>query len=574
DKVPGDFVDVLLQRGVAHLELARARSRAAAPKQPSPADSEEIATDCRAAREDATRYLALAPKGSLAAQAWYLSAVASAISGDKQDSVAALQTMAKQFAKHPEREVALLEVAGIAYAKEDYPLAESLNEELAGVSQDPVRRSQALAELGWSRSQQKKHADAVAAFRKLLTDYPDQPLAPEAGFMVGQSLAALGKKREAQQAYAAAFQQAGESDHTFQSGWRAARLLFELNEAEAADAAYVALLQRFPKNSRADRALDEWATEHYDAQRFERADELFRRLASEYTASPLAWNAKLILAESELIADRPKVARTQFLEIANAPTADKKSAERALYQLQNIAQELQDWNELKQLCDQSTQRFPEGTYRHEAELARAEADFQQQDYAAAVVRLERLRGLKTDAAVANRPWFGKVFVRLAECHLREKAYDKAQAVIAEMQEWDPQSPLLYQAYEIQGKALKNQARFADARRWFQKVIDDKHGRKTETAARSQFLLAETYLLEQNFDTALDEYLKVEIGYEYPYWQSAALYHAGTCQESLKDAAGARKTYTRLLANFPDSEFAPKAKDRLTAVRKTAATGKP
>lgn len=86
------------------------------------------------------------------------------------------------------------------------------------------------------------------------------------------------------------------------------------------------------------------------------------------------------------------------------------------------------------------------------------------------------------------------------------------------------------------------------------------------------LLADTYVLQKNYETALDEYLKVDIGYQFPYWQSAALYHAGTCQEALNDPAAAMKTYTRLLTRFPESEFAPKAKDRLTAVRKGSNAG--
>lgn len=100
---------------------------------------------------------------------------------------------------------------------------------------------------------------------------------------------------------------------------------------------------------------------------------------------------------------------------------------------------------------------------------------------------------------------------------------------------------------------------------------DRHGRKTETAARAQLLLADTYTLEKNFDAALDEYLKVDIGYDFPYWQGAALYHTGTCQESLSDPAAAAKTYTRLVAKYPESEFVPKARERLQALRKGAST---
>jgi TolA-binding protein len=142
-----------------------------------------------------------------------------------------------------------------------------------------------------------------------------------------------------------------------------------------------------------------------------------------------------------------------------------------------------------------------------------------------------------------------------------------------MQQWNPESPLLYQVWEVQGRACKNQALFPQAREWFAKAIESPQGRKTETAARAQLLTADTWVLEKNYENALDEYLKVDIGYDFPYWQSAALYHEGTCQESLGQPTAARKTYTRLLTQFPESEFAPKAKERLAALPKLAGSAR-
>jgi tetratricopeptide (TPR) repeat protein len=188
-------------------------------------------------------------------------------------------------------------------------------------------------------------------------------------------------------------------------------------------------------------------------------------------------------------------------------------------------------------------------------------------YPAAQEIFTRLKALRNDPQIAGRPWFPKVFIRLADILVREKRYPEADGMVRELTEWDPECPLLYQAWEVQGRAQKNQARFPEARKLFLQVVADRHGRKTETAARAQLLLGDTYVLEKNFDAALDEYLKVDIGYDFPYWQGAALYHAGTCQESLSDPAGAAKTYTRLVAKYPESEFVPKARERLQALRK-------
>ena len=567
-KTQGELAEVSIQRATAAVEQAKELARQPKASNES-ADQSSLLKLTEFARAELSRYLALQPPGPRVSQAWSLTAVAAALAGDKAATLQALQTLAREFPKRVERETALLEVAELAYSREDYSLAETLYSELVQVSADVQRRPRALADLGWSRSQQKNHAAAIEAFSRLLTDHPQHELVPEAAFMVGQSYAAAGQLREAQQAYARAFALPGDSDHVLQSGIRCGRLLFELNEIPAADSMYEAVLKRFAGQPRLDRVLDDWATRHYDAERFEQSDRIYRRLINEYPASPLCWNARVVLAESTLLAGRPREARPLFEEVVAAPQADPRAVEQALHQLANIAQELQEWSELRRLSDLSLERFPQGSYRHEATFAQGEAEFMQGRYPAAQAIFTRLKEMRNDPELAGRPWFPKVFIRLADILVRDKRYPEAEAIVRELTDWDSQCPLLYQAWEVQGRAQKNQARFPEARKLFQQVVTDRHGRKTETAARAQLLLADTFVLEKNFEAALDEYLKVDIGYDFPYWQGAALYHAGTCQESLNDAAGAAKTYTRLVAKYPESEFVSKARERLQALRQGA-----
>jgi TolA-binding protein len=565
-KTQGEFAEVYIQRGTAAVEqakeLARERSRTV-----ESADRSALTKLSALARAESARYLGLQPPGPRAPAAWSLTAVASALEGDRSATLSALQALAQQFPKRVERETALLEVAELAYSREDYALAETLYAELVQLSVDAQRRPRALADLGWSRSQQKNYPGAIEAFSRLLSDHPQHELVPEAAFMVGQSHALSGQVREAQQAYARGFALPGDSDHVLQSGIRSGRLLFELNDIAGADAMYEAVLKRFAGNPRLDRVLDDWATRHYDAERFEEADRIYRRLIAECPNSPLCWNARVVVAESTLLAGRPREARPLFEEVVTAPGAEPRAVEQALHQLGNIAQELQDWSELQRVAAVSLERFPQGGFRHEATFALGEAEFMQGRYLAAQEIFNRLKTLQNDPEVANRPWFPKVFVRLADILVRDKRYAESDAVVAELTAWSPECPLLYQVWEVQGRGRKNQARFPEARKLFEQVVTDRHGRKTETAARAQLLLADTYVLEKNFEAALDEYLKVDIGYDFPYWQGAALYHAGTCQESLNDPAGAAKTYTRLVAKYSDSEFVPKARERLQVLRK-------
>jgi TolA-binding protein len=101
------------------------------------------------------------------------------------------------------------------------------------------------------------------------------------------------------------------------------------------------------------------------------------------------------------------------------------------------------------------------------------------------------------------------------------------------------------------------------------VVEDSSGRRTETAAKCQFLIAETYLLEKNHEAALREYLKVRFLYKFPEWQAPALFQAAQCDEALGHWKEAVATYEELLRDFPTSEYATKGRPRLETARKRA-----
>src|SRR5690606_18256114 len=128
-------------------------------------------------------------------------------------------------------------------------------------------------------------------------------------------------------------------------------------------------------------------------------------------------------------------------------------------------------------------RFPESEFIWFSRFQRTEALFHQDKLDEAFAALTALKEQKQNEAVAQSSWFPRVFILMGEIHLRRKEYSQLTALVEEMIAWDPDSPFLYQAHELQGRAYKNQAKFKEAIESFTKVIDDPEGRKTETAAK-------------------------------------------------------------------------------------------
>jgi tetratricopeptide (TPR) repeat protein len=156
-------------------------------------------------------------------------------------------------------------------------------------------------------------------------------------------------------------------------GQDASAYLKQADTQAEADAAYDELIKRFPKREDGDKVLDEWAGVHYDAENFGRADEIFRRLTTEYPTSELADNALLNLAESVLVAGKFDEARTQLTALSKSPAADADVQQKALYQLVRLELDARRWESLRKICDESLARFPEGTFHRETGLIHLQA---------------------------------------------------------------------------------------------------------------------------------------------------------------------------------------------------------
>ncbi|HEY3964421.1 MAG TPA: tetratricopeptide repeat protein [Planctomycetaceae bacterium] len=585
DKSLAEYAGVYVFRAESQRALARAAAAAAKPGNPAPAD---VATYSAAAVMSAKKYFEAAPNGPLTSQALAVATMSEALAARKEPALQSLEALRKGFPNSPELERTLLELGRLAFARDDFPMAERLYGELAGHPKSELH-AEALADLGWSLHRQKKYLEAAAAFGRVLTEHPGDKLVPEAAFQRAIALSDAGKTAEAQAAFAEGAKLPGDAKEIFLAGWQSARLLGRLKKTAEADAAFDAVLKRFPKAADGDKVLNEWAVMHYDAEAYPRGDEILRRLVAEYPNSPLAGNARLSLAESDLIAGKTDQAKSQFVALASAsPAADagaaataeqKKAVEqtrllqqRALYQLIQIELGAKRWEGARKFCDESLQRFPDGTYRSENDLSRAEADFNLGDFKAAQERLLKLKSQKDEPASKQAKWFPQVWVMLADTQWQLKAYDAVTATVAEYHAWDPKSPLLYQADEVLGRTLKAEGKFAEAREVLLRVLNDPRSKDTETAAKSQFLIADTYYWEKNFEAAYENYLKVEFLYKYPDLQAPALYQAGACQEELKGWKKAARSYDDMLQKYPSSEHASKARERLEIVRKRIASG--
>ena len=77
---------------------------------------------------------------------------------------------------------------------------------------------------------------------------------------------------------------------------------------------------------------------------------------------------------------------------------------------------------------------------------------------------------------------------------------------------------------------------------------------------------ETFFHQKNYREALREYLMVDVTYDAPPWQAAALLEAGKVHERLAQWTDAAEMYERVLSKFPKTPTAGDASRRLQDLR--------
>ena len=215
--------------------------------------------------------------------------------------------------------------------------------------------------------------------------------------------------------------------------------------------------------------------------------------------------------------------------------------------------------------------FCHSRQRRSAEFGIAESYYRQSEFDEAGKRLDRLDEEIRRSKNAREPWMGIVPLRRAELLARRGQWNDAQALAAAIEKDYPGFPQQYDADYLLGRCWTMQADFEAARRAYDRVIHCEAGAKTETAAKAQWRIGETFFLQKNYKTAYQEYLKVEILYAYPEQQAAALLEAGNCCEKLGDAKRAAECYRQIVDGYPKTAVAPEAAQRLTKQSKSKST---
>ena len=513
-------------------------------------------------------YLAAHPDGEEADFALAHLIQAKAALDDREGASKALEQLAKNFPKSTTLAASRVRVAEAeAKAKQFDRAIEQYK--LAIESGEPAVVSRAKLGLGWVLADAQKPAEAAAAFDEFIKANPQDPLALDARLAQAKALEAAGQLDAAIAAYAMVADLAPKSENADIAGLSRARLLVDAKRP--ADAALV--YERFvadhpgyaPKGSGPplDVILSEWGWALIDADKPAEADQVFRRLLDEFPQSPHADDARFNLAES---ANQSKKSDevVKLLEpiVAENSKAAPRLIQASLYRLGRTFSEKKDWEAAAKVIDRLLDQYKDSTLRREASLLRGEIALEQGDPAKADATF---KGLADEPALpSDPPGFALALGRRRiQSLLGLKQWNDVIAAADKLKADAPDDPLVSEADYAKGRALQQMARWDEARAAYLAVIESRKG--GALVAMAQLMIGETYFHQKDYHEAIRQFLKVDILYDAPPWQAAALLETGKAYEKLAQWADAAESYQRAL-QLPENASTAEAKTRLEALK--------
>lgn len=455
-----------------------------------------------------------------------------------------------------------LALAEAAVAKNDFAWAADLFAKLA--SQPSAYTARGLSGLAWSQYKLKQLPEAAATFERLLNDYRGDALAPEAALTRGQILEQLDQTEPALAMYQRVIAEYSTSEQLPQAMLAAARLEERLGRLEPAAELYQRLIDEFPQLPQRETVIYQAAWALRELGRHDEADQLFEQLRGN-PRSPLWADSVFRLAERAYQQKEYDRADELLKELFGGQPGEQVTP-HALFLQAEIAIGREAWPRVAAPLKRLIAEFPDSELAPLAQFWLAEAAYRQADYAKAS---EQLRQLAEEMRGKQAKWLPMIALRQAQILAQKKEWHDALEIASQIETDYPDFNQQYEVDYLMGRCQAAQGNFDDARADYRRVTRSEAGAKTETAAKAQWMIGETYFHQEDYESALREYLRVEILYAFPTWQAAALLQAGKCHEHLGEWQPAVELYARLLKTYPQTEFAQDASERLKTAQARA-----
>jgi TolA-binding protein len=368
-----------------------------------------------------------------------------------------------------------------------------------------VEKSDARYVVGLSLVGQKKQAEAIAAFRTLLSEDPKYAVADKVYYELAWALKSAGQEKESVEAFAELIKQCPQSPYVAEGQFCVGEAAYKDGKFQAAATAYAAALEKAGKSDLGEKSAHKLGWAYYRMDSPAEAQQAFGYQRATWPKGPLAADAAFM--EAECLFKQKKYAEAQA---AYERVKDTSSKDFQVLTLLHGAQAMDTLALAMLRPDQENQR--------------------KETWQKALTLIDRLVKENPDTA-----------------YLPEALYERGWA-LQNLGHFDEAMGEYQQVVDIHDKS--------------------KDKSNAEPAARAQFMIGEIQFQQKKYKEALSSFYGVLYNYPYPQWQADAAFEAAKCFEVLPNKKSqAIKQYRELIEKFPQSDKVTAAKSRIEALQR-------
>ncbi|MFO0871560.1 MAG: tetratricopeptide repeat protein [Pirellulales bacterium] len=157
----------------------------------------------------------------------------------------------------------------------------------------------------------------------------------------------------------------------------------------------------------------------------------------------------------------------------------------------------------------------------------------------------------------------RVLLRLGHAQALAGQWDASRQTLETLLQRFSQSTLRHDARYGIAWALQNQKQYDQAAQHYLLVTNET---AAEVAAKAQYQLALCRVEQRRLPEAATALLVVPFTYDYPEWSATALLEAARVFQEMQQVPQARRLLERVLKDYPDSDWAKAAQQRLTQMQ--------
>ena len=429
---------------------------------------------------------------------------------------------------------ALFGAASCAYEQSKWAASATEFGALAAKFKDSVLAPQALYRQGKSLMNLSRWADAEAALRALIAAAPKDTLARPAQIAIGTCLQEQKKWSEAAEAFRASIHNHAAGDDQSRLQYEMAWSLREAGEKEKAKAAFQTLADKYPGDALA-------------------ADAFFYMAEALYTGRPQGSAEPSASADDAKILDEAR----RMYEKALAASKDQRLTDKAHYRIGWCFWLTRKYTEAAAEFDKLIKDCPASELVADARF-QAGASYAKAGEASNAV--ERFQTLIDSPAAKGFAYLPETYVALGENLLiLQRPDDAIKALTVFLDKYEKHASAS-QAFFLKGKAQYGLKKHDEALKSFSEVT---RMTKSDLAAQAQFYIGQIHQGQDDFKTAILDYLRIQALYpEAREWLAASTFESAKCFDALGQKADARKAYQDVADNYKDTKWAGLAADRL------------